>query len=100
MAEPPAGTEWRYTLDGTEPTMASPRYTAPVQLQLPAQATDEGAVDDSPQLWLRLRVVAYPAMVAPSEELAIDLTVQPTPAAPFFAAPSVTDPQSESLFVT
>ena len=69
MGEPPPGVEYRYTLDGTEPTLASPCYTSPVRLPrhvfsaVPREAA------------LLLRVKAFPAPAAPSEELAMRLSL-------------------------
>ena len=69
MDEPPPGTEYRYTLDGSEPTLASPCYSAPVKLprHVFTAVPHEAA--------LLLRVKAFPAPAAPSDELVVRLTL-------------------------
>ena len=70
LSEPPPGVEYRYTLDGTAPSLASPCYTAPVRLPLPG----DGSLPT--ECVLSLRVVAFPAPAVPSAELAVQLGVQ------------------------
>ena len=67
MPEPPPGTELRFTLDGSEPCLASPCYTAPLRLPL----VDEANLPAD--CALQLRVKAFPAPSAPSEELSLRL---------------------------
>ena len=83
MSAPPPGVEYRYTLDGSVPSLASPCYTAPVLLPLPEEESDEvsgrgggggggGGLLSSDALPL-LRVVAFPSPAVPSTELTVQL---------------------------
>ena len=72
LPEPPPGVEYRFTLDGSPPTLASPCYVAPVRLPLiPPDAIPENCS-------LQLRAAAFPAPAAPSEELALRLSLHPS----------------------
>ena len=69
LSEPPPGVEYRYTLDGSAPSLASPCYTAPVRLPRPPA----GVLPASADCALQLRAAAFPANCAPSEELRMRL---------------------------
>ena len=69
MPEPPPGVEYRFTLDGAAPSLASPCYAGPIRLpQVSPEAIPAGAC-------LQLRVRAFPAPACPSDELSMRLSL-------------------------